>query len=757
MSLTDRRIRCVALLTFVAVSGCRSDPVATSRRFSERADRYMTAHRWKEAIVEYGNAIKAQPNNADVYYKRAWAYGEVGDLPSAYQAYARAADLSPSNVDAHLRAARLLLEAGEFDAARLRAARALEVDPKNADAHLLIGNALAGLNELSHAIPQIEEAIRIAPHLVTAWLALGAVCLHDGREMDAKMAFEKAIALDPDSSEARLWLANVLWATGDPTSAEHEAREALSRHPDDRLVRRALAAFYLGAGRLSEAEPHLKWLATDDAGRLQLADFYFQTHRFPEAAAVLEPLTSSSEAATSRAAQLRMASVQYASGDKAAAYRRVDALIAERPHRIDARLVKTRMLLADHDPRAASAEAAAALTRDSGSAEAHYLSGLAAVAGGDVRAAERSFQQVIALNPRTAAAHLQLARLKLERGKFAEAVAAASQAAAIVPEDPNVAVVMARSLRAKGDLAGASDYITTRIRRQPNEAAFHTELGWVQLAQLKWAEASGSFGIALRLEPSSSAALDGLVAVDLARDQIGEAREHLNAWRAHNPTNPHGQIVTARLELVSGNPDVAMRILDQLVVAAPGELEAYALLGTIYAARQQIPQAIAQYQALANRSKAPAGAWTMIGLLEEARGNRTTAQASYERALVVDSENGTAANNLAWMYAADGRLDDALRLASDAERLLPNRPEPKDTLGWVKYQEGLYWEAGKAFEQAVSAAPDRATYQYHLGLARLHDRRVDEGRRLLRRALDLGLSGPDADAANKALQQRDEE
>src|SRR6478735_1189099 len=155
--------RACAIAVLVAMAGCRQDPVSKALRFAESGDKYMVAHRWKEAIVEYGNAIKAQPDDADIHYKKAWACQEAGDLPSAYRAFARAADLNPSNVDAHLRAGGLLLAAGEFDAARLRAEEALRADGQNVAAHLLLGNALGALNAPSQAIQQIEEALRIAP------------------------------------------------------------------------------------------------------------------------------------------------------------------------------------------------------------------------------------------------------------------------------------------------------------------------------------------------------------------------------------------------------------------------------------------------------------------------------------------------------------------------------------------------------------------------------------------------------------------
>ena len=107
------------------------------------------------------------------------------------------------------------------------------------------------------------------------------------------------------------------------------------------------------------------------------------------------------------------------------------------------------------------------------------------------------------------------------------------------------------------------------------------------------------------------------------------------------------------------------------------------------------------------------------------------------------------------MYAESGRLDEAFRLATTADRLLLRRPEPKDTLGWILYKQQQYWRAAKAFEQAAAAAPDRSLYQYHLGLAHFRDGRSSDARRAFSRAIALGLTGPDARLAADVIDGRD--
>ena len=143
----------------------------------------------------------------------------------------------------------------------------------------------------------------------------------------------------------------------------------------------------------------------------------------------------------------------------------------------------------------------------------------------------------------------------------------------------------------------------------------------------------------------------------------------------------------------------------------------------------------------------------MVGMLHEARGDRASARQTYEQIVAADARAGIAANNLAWIYAEEGKLDEALRLARIAQHELRRRPEAEDTLGWIYLRKGQPSEAIAAFSRALERAPNNALYHYHLGLAYLHAGDAERGRSELKRALSLddGFSG--ADDARRRLAQ----
>jgi putative PEP-CTERM system TPR-repeat lipoprotein len=735
------------------VAGCSDDPATKARQFVASGDEYSARKNRDEAIIQYRNAIKVQPQWAEPHYKLAQAYEAGADYVNAYAEYARTADLEPSNLDAQIKAGTLLLVAGEFDAARTRAELALKADPTHAPAHILLGNAHAGLNELSSALRQIEQAISLEPSYAPAWTALGGVKFLRGRRDDAAAAFRKSVELAPTSVDARLALANFHWATGDVNQAEQTLRTALSLDASNPSAHRALALLYLTTKRAPAAEPHFRALAAQPKGKLALADYYMGLGRTPEALAVIGELEKSRDMTEVRAAKLRRASLAYGTGKKSEAHQIIDQLLLDKPRDAEARVAKAHMLIADGAMSEALKQAKEAVKVDATLPAAHYTLGLAALGDGKADEAEKAFEEVTRLTPRAAAAHLQLSRLKLARGEPTGALTAAQEAARERPDSPEAAILVSRSLRAQGDAARAWSELSTRAERYPESAPIQVEMGWVALERRQFPAARKAFAAAISLAPSSMDARSGLVATEIASGNPDAARRHVSTWSRSAPDDRRLHVLAARIEAAAGKPEQAERILQKVVAEDASHLDAYELLGRLYFSQNRIDRAIEQYEALGQHSPRPTGPRTMAAMLHEARGDRVRARQSYEAIVAADARAGIAANNLAWIYAEDGKLDEALRLARIAQEQLRRRPEGEDTLGWVHLKKGQISEAIAAFNRAIERAPSNAIYHYHLGLAYLQSGDTQRGSEELKRALSLNSEFTGADDARRRLAQ----
>ena len=218
--------------------------------------------------------------------------------------------------------------------------------------------------------------------------------------------------------------------------------------------------------------------------------------------------------------------------------------------------------------------------------------------------------------------------------------------------------------------------------------------------------ARDAFDAALRQAPGSIDAQSGLVATHLAAADLTRARAQVEEWRRAAPGNRTLDVLAARVELTAGNPADAERILQSVVAADAMQLDAYELLARLYVSQGKLDRAIEQYETIAQRTPRPTGPRTMAAILHEKRGDRPKAKQVYEAIVAGDARAGIASNNLAWIYADEGRLDDALRLARIAQEQLKRRPEGDDTLGWVQLRRGVTADAIASFTRAVGRSPN---------------------------------------------------
>jgi tetratricopeptide (TPR) repeat protein len=517
------RVVCAACVLTVAASACAGDPHQTAARLIASGDAFASRGKFKEAQIEYRNALKKTPRDVDAHLKLGRAYEQAKDYAGAYRSHVRAADLDPRRPEAHAWLAEFLLKNGRFEDARQHASAMLEINARDVRALILLASADAGLRDRSAALDWVEKALAIDPRSAIAHTMLGTLRFAAGDRNRAKAEFVKATEVAPTSSEAWTALAQFHIAAGDLAPAEESLQRALSLASDKAAPHRLLGAFYIGTGRAREAEPHLKAYAeATSEGRVMLAQYYAATGRATEALELLERVVTdpATDPTTAANARLQRAAVLHATGERAKAHAELAPLM--------------------HD--------------DEVGADAHALKA----------------QMIV---------------------------------------------------REKGDLADALAHARDAVKRRPHDPG----LQYVQ-------------GI-----------------VYLARGELADAQACLR--RAIVPDSLEGQPAAS----------------------------AYVL--------------------------------TVMGMLDAERGDRQGAEDAYERALRIDPNQGVAANNLAWIYAEQGRSREALRLAQTAHRVLGNQPSVIDTLGWMYYLQDSDEAAVTWLRKAADANPSNLVYRRHLDAA----------------------------------------
>ncbi len=97
------------------------------------------------------------------------------------------------------------------------------------------------------------------------------------------------------------------------------------------------------------------------------------------------------------------------------------------------------------------------------------------------------------------------------------------------------------------------------------------------------------------------------------------------------------------------------------------------------------------------------------------------------------------------MWADAGKnLDRALEMIRFAVEARPGNSAYLDSLGWVEYRLGRLDEAKRWLQRAVDlGGEDQGTVVAHLGEVLLELGQDDEAQRLLQHALDIGCEHPD--------------
>src|ERR1035437_2096030 len=188
------RLWTLSVLAGVLLLGCSRDPNVRKQKYFKSGAQYLQAGKYREAAIEFQNAIQLDPRFSEAHYQLAQCYLRQSIWNGAYQELLRTADLQPQNADPLIDLARLLLAGRKFQDARDRAPAALAVRPDSFDAQLLLASADAALGNIDLAAEEDRKAIQIAPGRPEGYMALALIQLNAHKLNEAEANFQKAVS-----------------------------------------------------------------------------------------------------------------------------------------------------------------------------------------------------------------------------------------------------------------------------------------------------------------------------------------------------------------------------------------------------------------------------------------------------------------------------------------------------------------------------------------------------------------------------------
>jgi tetratricopeptide (TPR) repeat protein len=749
------RVLVTTALVLGLLVGCSGNPALRSQKYFESGNRYFVGQKYREAAIQFQNALQANPLFVAAHYQLAQCYLKLGNANGAYQELSRTVDLQPDNLQARIDLGNLLFVGRNFEKARENAQFVLEKDPNEPQAYTLLANVDAQLGNLKDSLEEMQKAIDLSPGHSESYLNLAFLQIGAKQPAAAEKSFNRAIQLDPKSLPALLELGKFYGQQRRWTEAENQFRSAILIAPDSPAPRTALAALYLVQARRTEAEQVLReaknTLGTDPIGYRLLGDFYLSVGDLDKALAEFAYLYQGHPNDVQVKNTYARLLIQH--NRLAEAKKLDDEVLGRTPHDSEALINRGQILMIEGKPKDAVPVLNEAVKNAPSNSFGHYLLGVALSLVGNAAQAESEWREATRLQPALIDAQRALALLSVQKGDLQLLEQSSEQ---LIKAEPMAAEgydfrAKARFLRRK--VAEAEADLQKVIELAPKSPIGYTSLGELRAAQRKFDEAEKLYERALDLDPNAGEALRDLVNLNLFRKQQDKALSRVQAQILKAPNNSAFYSLLGQVLIQKKDPRGAEAALQKAVEIDPNNLNAFFFLSQLEVDRGSAEQAIEGYRRAIQAHPRDLRLYVALGSLQEKLGNWQEAEHLYQSALAIEPNYPVAANNLAFlMLEHGGDTVVALSLAQTARRGLPELPNTADTLGWAYFKSGAYGPAVNLLQETVKNVPENASYHYHLGLAYQMMKDHGHAKEELERALQLtDPKAPGADQIRRAL------
>jgi tetratricopeptide (TPR) repeat protein len=744
-----RSIRFVAVILAVLVgfTACSRDPNVVKKRYLESGNKYFDKGRYKEASIQYRNALKRDQKYGAAHYKLALVSLKVGDVAGSVPSLRRAVELLPPDQADHWEAVVRLCEvyllagAGEkqyMDDVEKFTQELLKRDPNSFDAHRLIGDLnysrATGAYKNKHpeegaaflAVATAEyfkaDSVKPGQPLVSMQLARALAAKADFPAAEAR--YRGVIQKDKTFQNAYTELYRLYLFQNRPADAEQVLKSAFENNPKQFGYLTLLAMHYYGRQRRDEMIAVLNQIKSHykdfDQAFLTVGDFYL---RMGDGDSAIREYKEgiAKDAKKKSTYQKRVIEVLMRQGKRSEAAELNTQILKESPNDIDSRGLAATFLLDKGDIAQAMAELQSVVTRAPDNPVSRYNLGRAHAARGEFEQARQQFQKAIEIRPDYILARLALAQLQVSRSEFDAALKTAEAILTIDKGNVNARLIESAALMGQRKFGDSRVMLDAMLKTNPGSPDVLFQMGVVNLAENKFKDAEEAFRRAYQLNPANSRGLMGIVETNMAQNKTDEALKILQVESDKSPNRSDLLLAMGNTAVRAGKYDFAIqtftRLLEQTEKGSrQGDI--HLRIGETYRRKGDVNASIQELQKARETLPDNIVVLKTLALVLDGAQRKPEARKVYEATLKLDPNDGVALNNLAFLLAeTGGDLDDALTKAQRAKQLLPSLYEISDTLGWIYLKKNLADQAIDVFKDLVIKEPNHSTYHYHLGIA----------------------------------------
>ncbi|MEH0022894.1 MAG: tetratricopeptide repeat protein [Desulfobacter sp.] len=782
MSKHTAILACVMII-FCLLTSCGDDNKEKAAKYIDSA-RQLVAHQKPEtAIIEYRNALELDPDSDVALFELAETYILMNKVDSAIRYYILAAQTNPERIEPLLRLAQVYTRTDRLLEARSRISKAMEIDPDSVNARHLLSGVQIRERDFGAAIATLKQAEEIAPENIQTLLALAQLYVKTNQADAAVDTYQKAISLDSSSRDAYMGLVRLYGARNQGEKIE-DLLVSVSQTPGIPAVKfNDLARFYQTRENLEKAETYFK-KAVDAAPdeifpAISLAGFYTKAGFRDKAVSTLESALERFRENTGLKIMVLtgLSRVHLHFNDVDGATAAIENALGIRSNNADALFQKGRVLMAQGDFKQALDVFDQVLGLNRFHARAFYYRAICIQErGASDRPEQRIFRAAagmldnpeafekdqirenliaaLTIDPTLVEARRSLATQYLLEERADKAREQVEEILKQGPPDYLTMNIVAGINMLEGEPDKAEEILNTIVRENPAYVPAYIRLGFFYKQRNDPAKAVSFFEKAYEKDRSAIGLVDEIIGILVTGKAYSEALDVIEKYgRDAEPDDlPFFNNLRGEVLLAEGRRKEAMPWFEKAVALAPGFIRPRMRLARYWGRSGQPDKALEQYMAIETVNPGHLPALIGIGLILDAKQDTAGAEAYYRKALALAPRNALIANNLAFLLSEKkGGLEEAFHLAQTARTLAPNSPDVLDTLGWIYYQKGSYFNALSEFEEGLKLAPDNAILQYHYGMALYMTKAYEKARVHLKKALALDPGFKGSEAARKIL------
>lgn len=740
-----------------------------------------------------------------------------GDVAGAEAAADAVLTREPAQIDALLLKGQLLAAKGDRAGATEMAARAVASSPYSAMSRVGYAGLLMDKGEDAKALAQVDEVLVNQPRFLDAVYLRGVLLARAGKLEEAAAELTKLDFASQRLPQALFAQANIAARLNRMQTAAEFARRYHTLVPDDHAGVLVLARAELAIDHAEVARTLL--VPAVAAGRNDpetldlLGRTYAATGDGVAAAAAFGRAVEDAPDNAGFLGDLGMAQMQLGSAGVAA--ETLSKALSLTPDLLTANEALVAAFLELNQPDQAE-KTLDRLRKAGGDAEtAAILGAMVKVRRLDLDGAEAALLEVVRAYPASTNARLNLARVYAAQGRRAltvtmlhdilvkdpgnlpvlktylqvlalnqeltPAIQALEAARLVRPDNPALAASLGDALVASGKPEQASSMLRATRGKAPKSIPLLSALARAEGAA-KDEDAEVTWREVVRLAPGDRAAVSELLDARLRRNDPAGARAVLKEALVAVPGDLGLMTTAVAVEMRLSGPDAALKLVETLrqqpeatpwssvlkgdlllrLGRVPDAVQAYAAeplwpsfaplgvrLGTAYMRSGNVTGAAQALRATLEQTPSNVDAAQMLAQLEIAGGRLLDAQARLEGLLAVSPEDALALNNLAWVYAERG--DTRARGVAQRAYLRSPSPNAADTLGWIMVKDGDAKAAVALLRQSSEKRPGQPGVQYHLAVALRDAGQAEEARTLLEPLVRGAQAFAEKDDARKLL------